>query len=150
MNVSETRGPCQRIMTYGNFAKCRARVTSNFVHHARSCGSIVSLSFFSSTEGKLHTQLIRASIISSELSLSCSEFTSSNFTVAFFIYDRQTRPSTYRTWCMTHCLVRCLVKLRPLRELYLLKVQFTRALKRSITPTSHFRSTSYYVRSSLR
>jgi len=37
------------------------------------------------------------------------------------------------------------VKLRLLCELYLFKMQFTRVLKRSITPTSHFRSTSYYV-----
>lgn len=41
MNVSETRGLCQRIMMHGNFTKCRARVTSNFVHHAQSCRSIV-------------------------------------------------------------------------------------------------------------
>lgn len=65
MNVRDTRGPCQRIMTYDNLAKCRARVTFKF----RASCKVADLSFFSSTERKLHTQLIRAIVISSELSL---------------------------------------------------------------------------------
>lgn len=68
MNVSETRGLCQRIVMYDNFAKCRAGVTLNFVHHAQSCESNVLFLF--ETEGKLQcTANTRANVISSALSL---------------------------------------------------------------------------------
>lgn len=152
MNVGETRGPCQRIMTHGNFAKCRARVTSNFVHRAQSCGSIVPPAsfFFSSTEGKLsYATNTSKRAISSELSLPLSEFMSSNFiglSATIYVWIIKTHPSTQ--WACAWRIVLC--KLRLLCELYLFKVQFTRALKRSITPASHFRSTTHYIRSRTR
>lgn len=107
------------------------------------------LSFFSSlsTEGKLPY-----TTNTSECNFFGAIFSAPNlcrvisWLFRYLLTDNQNHSSSQRTCAWRIVLY---VKLRLLCELYLFKVQFTRVLKRSITPTSHFRSTSYYVCSSL-